>query len=191
MNVVSFVLFLHVVGMLGLFIALGLDGVSVFRLRRAAAVDEMAPWVGLAASGSRAYRGSIALVVLSGAYLTRELLRGMMAGERVSELGWLTLSVIALVMFGIAGALSLRRMQPVWRPSSVPADARLQLTRVHDPLLQLLFIFRTVLALTIVFLMTTRPSLEASMLVMAGAGLLALVTGGLAWRRPPLAAAAS
>jgi hypothetical protein len=102
MNVVSFVLFLHVIGMLGLFVALGLDGVSVFHLRRAAAVDELAPWIELGASVSRAYRGSTALVVLSGASLTRELVRGMMAGARVSEFAWLTLSVAALVMFVIA-----------------------------------------------------------------------------------------
>jgi hypothetical protein len=189
---VSFVLFLHVVGMLGLFVALGLDGVSVFRLRRAAAVDELAPWVGLATSVSRAYRGSIALVVLSGAYLTRELVRGMMAGARASELGWLTLSVVALVMFGIVGALSLRRMRPIWRAlSSAPPPAHVQLTRAHDPLLPVLFILRTLLALTIVFLMMIRPSLDASILVMAGAGLLAVVAGGLTWRRPPLAEAVS
>ncbi len=192
MNLVTFVLFLHVVGMLGLFVALGLDGLGVFRMRRSSGLEELAPWIGLSAQVPRVYRGSLALAVISGGYLTRGVLQGVTPGTRASELGWLTTSVVALVLFAITGALSLRRLQPIWRAaSSAPALERVQLMRAHDPLLQVFFALRMILALTIVFLMMSRPPLDASILVMAGAAVLALASGGLAWRRHPLARAVS
>lgn len=192
MNAVSFVLFLHVVGMLGLFVALGLDGVSISRLRRSSSSEELAPWIGLSAAAPRVYRASVALVVISGGYLARDVVRGVTPGALASELGWLTTSVMALIAFALTAVLSLRRMRPIWRAaSSAPASERIQLARAHDPLLLLLFNVRTILALAIVFLMMIRPSLDASILVIVGASVLALVSSGFAWRRSQVASAAS
>jgi hypothetical protein len=191
MNTVSFVLFLHVVGMLGVFVALGLDGISISRLRRSSSSEELAPWVGLSAAALPTYRASIALVVISGVYLARDMVRGVTAGAFASELGWLTTSLIALIVFAVTAVLSLRRMRQIWRvTSSAPAPERVRLARASDPRLQLLFNLRAILALTIVFLMMIRPSLNVSMLIMAGATVIALVSSGFAWRRSSLANAA-
>jgi hypothetical protein len=193
MNVLSFVLFLHVVGMLGLFVALGLDGVSVFRLRRSSSAEELAPWIGLSAGLPRLYRGALALVVISGVYLTRGVLRGLPADAPMSDLAWLLTSVAALAGFAIVGALSLRRMQPIWRATKTGRGAApsLQLPRAHDPLLPVFFVVRTVLAVAIVFLMMSRPPLEGSLLVVAVAAAVALASSGVAWRSGPVASAAS
>jgi hypothetical protein len=75
--------------------------------------------------------------------------------------------------------------------SSAPALEHVQLTRAHDPLAQVIFAPRTILALTIVFLMMSRPNPDASLLVMAGARVLAPASGGLVWRHRPLAKALS
>jgi hypothetical protein len=191
MNTVSLVLFVHVVGMLGVFVALGLDGISISRLRRSSRSEELAPWVGLSAAAPPTYRASIALVVISGGYLARDMVRGVTAGAFASELGWLTTSIIALIVFAVTAVLSLRRMQPFWRAaSSAPAPESVALARAHDPRLQLLFNVRAILALTIVFLMMIRPSLEASILILVGATALALVSSGFAWDRSPRANAA-
>jgi hypothetical protein len=186
MNLVANVLFLHVVGMLGLFVALGLEGASVFRLRRSWSLAELRPWLGLSAALPRLYRGSLALIMISGVYLLRGVMQGRTDDRPLSQLGWLVVSIVGLIAFAGLGGVSFRRMRPLWR-AAAPANeqfASLQLTRAHDPLLPVLFVVRTVLAVAIVFLMMSRPPLDTSLFVMASAVLIAITSSRVASRKP-------
>jgi uncharacterized membrane protein SirB2 len=186
MNLITNVLFLHVVGMLGLFVALGLEGVSVFRLRRAWTLDELPPWLGLSAGLPRLYRGSLALIMISGVYLMRGVMQGLTNDRPLSQLGWLVLSVAGVIAFAALGGVSLRRIRPLWHADAAPNDqvASLQLARAHDPALPVIFIVRAILAVAIVFLMMSRPPLDTSLGVMAAAAVVAIASSRVAARRP-------
>jgi hypothetical protein len=191
MNMLSIVLFLHVVGMLDLFVALGLDGVAVFRLRRSLSDETMTPWIGLSAGLPRLYQVSIALVVLSGAYLTRGVVQGMTSETPAFDLGWLVVSVASLAALGITGALSIRRLRPSWRAmATATSGIGTQLpASLQEPLLTVLVVLRIALAIAIVFLMMNRPSLEVSLLVMVVAVVVGLASSGIVWRRSQVATA--
>jgi hypothetical protein len=141
MSFLSIVLFAHVAGMLGLFVTLGLEGVALSRAQEL----EM----------PRLYRASLALVVFSGAYLSRGLLQG--TAISAWDLGWLAASVPALAGVVAAGAVRGRirsRAYPV----------------------------RTAAALAIVFLMVAKPRLDMSMAVVVIAAAAGIVSS-VVWRR--------
>lgn len=153
----------------------------------------MTPWVRLSAGLPRLYQAAIALVVLSGAYLTRGVVQGMTSETPVSDLGWLAVSVASLAVFGITGALSLRRLRPSWRAmaTATSGTATQRLAPLQQPLLTVLVALRVALALAIVFLMMNRPPLDVSLLVMVVAVVVGLASSGIAWRRSHVATAAS
>lgn len=188
MNLLTIVIFVHVLGMLGLFVALGLDGLSVVQLRRSRSASELRPWLGLAANTPGFYRASLALIVVTGAYLSHGVIQGTTADVRIPQLGWLTTSVIGMVMLAVTGAMSYRRLRPLWRPVNAVGQAPASLVAdAHEPLLFTLWVARTMLAVAIVFLMIARPPLEASLLVLGATVIVALVLGGLTARRGQVA----
>jgi len=144
MNIVSIAVFAHVVGVIGLFVTIGFDWISAGRHAMSAAAEF-----------PRLYRGSLALIVLSGIYLTRGLLQDSSA--TAWELGWLALSIPALVIVGVAGFSSTPR------------------TRV--------LAVRTAVSLALVLLMIAKPPLDVAVGVTASAAILGLVSAVLARRR--------
>jgi hypothetical protein len=144
MNIVSLVVFAHVVGVIGLFVTIGFDWIRAGRQS-----------MGAAAEFPRLYRGSLALIVLSGIYLTRGLLQESSA--TAWELGWLVLSIPALVIVAAAGFSSALR------------------TRV--------LAVRTALSLALVLLMIAKPPLNVAIGVTALAAILGLASDVLARRR--------
>jgi hypothetical protein len=140
MNILSFVLFAHVVGVIGLFLTIGFEWIAD---------------VGGAMEFPRLYRASLALIVFPGIYLTRAMLQGTSA--TVSELGWLVMSVPALVVVAMTGASRTRRL----RSLSV----------------------RTSLSLALVLLMIAKPPLKVSLGLTVAATILGLFSRVLARRR--------
>jgi hypothetical protein len=192
MNLLSVVLFLHVVGMLGLFVALGLDGVAVLRLRRSRSDETLTPWIRLSAELPRLYRASLAVIVLTGGYLTRGVVQGMTSETPLLDLAWLEVSVASLGILGVTGAVSLQRLRPSWRAvaATTGGAAAHQLALLQEPLLTVLVVLRAAFAIAIVFLMMNRPSLYVSLLVMVVAVVIGLASSGIVGRRSQVATAA-
>ena len=131
MNLLSFVLFLHVVGMLGVFVSLGLevggpDGPRTVMLRT-----------------------SLVLTSISGAILGR----GLIHDVELWDLGWIAVTVPAMVIIAVTAA------QP-----------RMLTVRVS-------------LALAIVFLMVTRVPFDGAIAVVGLALIVALASNALAQKR--------
>jgi hypothetical protein len=123
----------------------------------------------LSSSLPRLYRVSLAVLVLSGAYLARGVLQSAPGEGRSASLGWLEVSVVAFVFFVAAGAVVYRRLRAIWAHLEGADDTTVAspFGRVADPLLLMSFIVRLVTAIVIVFLMMARPPFDVSLLVVA------------------------
>jgi hypothetical protein len=180
-SVYSISLFLHVVGALGLFAALGLEWAGLFNLRRASEVGQVREWMRLLGA-PRFLGGPAALIILvSGIY---------MSSTRWGPQGWIIVALAGMVLIALLGAvLSGRRARAIAR--ALPAKDGLISTalgrQLHDPVLTLSLRLRVALFVGIIFLMSIRPSTTGALLAMGMAGAIGLVAAVPAWgtgRRP-------
>lgn len=170
-------LFLHIVGALGLFVALGLEWASLSYLRRAATVEQARDWLSIFNAQRRIYPISWLAILIPGFY---------MAATAWGGVAWIGIALGAVVLLVVLGAaLTGRRMAPIGR--SVAAESGSISTplrqRLADPLLWASLRIRTAIALGIVFLMTVKPDLLGSLITMGMACVLGLAFSLPAWNR--------
>lgn|SRR5262245_27774340 len=146
----SFVLFAHVVGVLALFVGLGLEWITEDALRRSTSRADAAHWVHMSTIVPRATGIALAVIVASGFYL----------GARFGVLGnaWMRASYGALLLMGIVSGPMTRA--PI---HSLREAAR----RLSLPL-------RVVFGLGVVYLMIRKPDAGESLLVIGLAAALTL-----------------
>ena len=170
MSVYTISLFLHVVGALGIFAALGLEWAGLSNLRRATETSQVREWIGLLAA-PRVVGGPAALITLvSGIY---------MSATRWGPQGWIVVGLAGMVVIAVLGAtISGRRVGAIAGalPESVGPISKSLAQQLHDPALILGLRVRTALGLGIVFLMSTRPGWGGALAVMG----LAVVAGAAA-----------
>jgi hypothetical protein len=163
MSVYSIAVFLHILGALGIFAAIGLDWAGLSNLRRATQAAQVREWVRLLAA-PRALGGPAALLVLvSGIYLS---------ASRWGPQGWILMALAGMVVVGaLGGAIGGRRIGAIMR--ALPAESGpVSITlrgHLDDPALTLSLRVRTALLLGIVFLMSTRPGWGGSLAAMGAA----------------------
>src|SRR5262249_31955084 len=131
MNDYTIALFLHVVGALVFFVALGLEWTSLRHLRRATTAEQVREWLRVPAEMGR--MGMIAMLVLlaAGLYMMATKWRGV---------AWTIVALGAIVLIIVlAMALTRRRMAAIGRAIGAepgrPSAALRQM--LHDPLLSI------------------------------------------------------
>ena len=111
----SLTLFVHVVGMLTLFVGLGLEWASLDGLQRSITREQALPWLRLVVMVPRVSGIAVAAIVVSGFYL----------GARVGVLGndWMRATYGALFLMAIvSGPVSRSPMRALKRVADVPAE---------------------------------------------------------------------
>jgi hypothetical protein len=173
----SIVLFVHIVGALGLFVALGLEWTSLVYLRRAATGEQAREWLGVLDRTRRLGPASLAAVLISGFY---------MMAVAWGWVGWIIVALAAIILIAIVGAtltgLRIGAVKEAAIAENGPLSPALR-QRLHDPLLWIGVQTRTAIALGIVFLMTVKPDLVGALVTIGttvGIGLLSALTN---WRR--------
>jgi hypothetical protein len=170
MSYYSIVLFLHIVGALGFFVALGVEWTSLRHLRDAATAEQVVEWMRISTGVRRLGMASMLTMLISGF--------SMMA---IAQIGgaWVIVAFWSLVLLSIlAVALSFRRMAAIGRAVTAeigpvsPALHRL----LHHPLLWIAIQTRVAIALGIVFLMTVKPNLSGALLTIGVAIVLGLIS---------------
>lgn len=177
MSLYAITVFLHVVGALGLFAALGLEWASLHNLRRAATPEQAREWAKLLSS-LRFLGGPAALTILvTGIYLS---------ATRWGHQGWIGLSLVGLLLIAVlAVTLTGRRARSIARAlASEGGSLSVALgARLRDPVLLVSAWLRTALALGVVFIMVTKPSGAGALTAMGVALVLGLAAGSSAWGR--------
>jgi hypothetical protein len=180
MSVYTHILFLHFLGMAGLFIGYGLEWTASAFLRNATTAQAVRHWLG-------AYR--ISLPLSGPALLLLILTGGYMSGVTgLSMAGWILATAVGIIIaLGIGFGLLMPRMKAI--KASLPAgDAPLSadtLTRVQNPAIVTLIRVRSFIALGIVYLMTIKPPIGMSFGVLVIAAILGVAFSATAWSKKP------
>lgn len=171
MSLYAAVVFLHIVGALGLFAAAGLEWASLLNLRRATTAGQAREWARLLAGVRRVGGPAILTLLASGIYLM---------ATRWGQQAWIAAGVAGLVLMAVlGGVLTGRRSGAIMRALG-EADGALSAElagRLRDPVLVISAWLRTALALGIVFVMSTKPGATGALAAMGVALVLGLAVG--------------
>lgn len=172
-------LFAHIVGVLTLFITMALQWLITLRVRRAGTVAQVREWSDLAKGVNRLAPASGVLILGAGIYMT------VIAWNLLTT--WVDVSIVAMVImltFGM-GIVS-RRLKTIQRAAAdtptgaIPAALQ---ARIDAPALWVSMQMTVAVALSIVFMMTTKPGLAISIVsVLVSLALGALI--GMMTLRP-------
>jgi hypothetical protein len=152
MSVYPLIVFLHIVGALGLFAALGLEWAALYNARRVTTAGQAREWAKLLRALRFVGGPSVLTILVTGIY---------MMATRWGEQAWIGLGLGGLVLIAVlGGALTGRRLGALARTIASEEggiSARLR-QGLHDPVLLLSLWLRTALALGIVFIMSVKPA---------------------------------
>jgi hypothetical protein len=166
----SIALFIHIVGALGFFVALGVEWMLLRQLLRATTTPQIRTVLRDAIGFRRVGMAGMLALLVSGFY--------MMVIAQVGG-AWVIVSFWSLVLLSIlAVALSFRRMAAIGRAATVEDEAVSPTLRqlLHHPLLWIGIQTRVGIGLGIIFLMTVKPGLGGALLTIGIATMLGLAS---------------
>ncbi len=173
MNVYTIVLFVHVSGAIGYFIGTGIWLFGLAGLRRAQRVEQVRSLTNLVGMTGPLLGISLLFILAAGLYLA--------ITAWSLQTGWIAVALITLVLMAPFGTAIIEpRRRALSRLAKEAPDGPLPESlerRTHDPVLGTALQTLAALLLGIVFLMTTKPSLSGSLIVMAVALVLGLASG--------------
>jgi hypothetical protein len=170
MNGYSIVLFVHIVVVLGIFIALGLEWTALLQIRGARTIEPVYAWMRILNSTRKFGFISMLATVLSGLY--------MMAAVW-GWVAWINVSIGSLVLVILLSlVLSAPRMKMVGRALAAekgPVSLTFRSLADH-PLLWISIQTRAAIALGIILLKIAKPDISGSFLIIGAAIALGLVS---------------
>ena len=170
MTLYSIALFVHILGALALFGAMGMEWVALLNLRRAGMAEQAREWMKVFTLFPRIYPFAWGAILLAGLYMTAAVWKGA---------GWIIVALVSVVvLMALGGALTGRRMPSLAQGIAHAKGALstdLQVT-LRDPYLLAVFQVRLAFTLGIVFLMVTKPDLLSGFLEMGAATILGLLS---------------
>src|SRR5262249_15812253 len=178
MSVNSIIVFVHVISAIGYSAGTLLSLFGLLALRRAHRVEEARSIVGLLTSSGAFFGISLLLTVAAGVYLA--------ATTWGWQLGWInvTLASLILVLFPLGAVVGMPRSAIASLLNELPDGPLPQSAdeRIHDPLFGTAVYVVVALLLGIVFLMTTRPALDGSVIVILVSVVLGVALSLPMWR---------
>jgi uncharacterized membrane protein len=178
MSIYTIVLFLHVSGAIGYFTGIGIWLFGLATLRRAQRVEQVRAITNLIAMSGPLFAISVLLILVTGLYMALTVWS--------LQTAWIAVALISLVIIAPFGTAIIEpRRRALDRLSRETPDGPLPESlerRTHDPVLGTALYTLAALLLGIVFLMTTKPSLTGSIIVMAVSLVLGLASGFLVYR---------
>jgi hypothetical protein len=173
-------IFLHLVGMVVLFIGYGLEWVASSLLRRSTNAEQVRDWLRIYRLSMPISGSGLLLLILSGVYFAS-------ITESMKE-GWMLASLLAIVFaFGIGYVIILPRVRML-RAALPEGDAPLSdagRASVQDPVILTLIRMRFLLALGVLYVMIAKPDLVTSLIILLGAIVVGLISAATAWTARP------
>ncbi len=170
MNAYSIALFLHIVGAMGFFVALGLEWTGLWQIRSAMTPQQVRGWMGILKSVRKVGFASMLTTVISGIY--------MMVADWGGE-AWIIVTVGSLVLvIALAQVVTAPRMAAIGRALAVEKGAVSQTfhSLANHPLLWISIQTRAAIALGIVFLKIAKPDWGGSLITIGVAIVLGLAS---------------
>jgi hypothetical protein len=174
--------FLHLVGMVGLFIGLGLEWVASSLLRRSTNTEQVRALLRIYRLSLPISGPGLLLLILSGVYFAS-------ITESMKQ-AWLLASLVAIVFaLGIEFVFILprvRKLRAVLPEENIPLSEAGRKS-VQDPVILTLIRVRFLLALGILYLMIAKPDLTTSLFILLGAIVAGLISAATVWTARPTA----
>lgn len=178
MSLYTIELFLHVSGAIGAFVSIGIWLFGLAALRRAQRVEQVRALAWLIIIASPLMVFSVLLIAIAGL--------GMALSTWGLETGWIAVALVSFVFMAPVGPFLLAaRMYTILAKAGEEPDGSLSAEldrRTHDPTMGMAAQTLATVLLGIIFLMTTKPPLATSILVMGVAFFLGLLSGLPLWR---------
>jgi hypothetical protein len=166
-------LFLHIVGALGVSVALGFEWTGLLQIRTAILPEQVRTWMGMFNSLRKVGFISMLTTVVTGIYMIVTYWGGK---------PWITVTVGSLILvIGLAQMLTAPRMAAIGRALAIERGSVSQTFHrlVTDPILWISIQTRVAIVLGIIFLKIAKPDLGASLLTIGVA-----IVIGIASARP-------
>jgi hypothetical protein len=184
MNAYGIALFVHLCALLAAFAATGLTGLAMRRLRSARVAGEALQWLALGKSAAHVFPVALLTLVASGAYMVHRAWSW--------DTGWVDAGLAGVVFLGVVGdrlegGRAGRLAQALAADPRAPiegAAARL----LRDPVWWSASLVNPAVALGVVFVMATKPSLGGSIAALAVAAAAGATAAVPLWRAPERAA---
>ena len=177
MSLYPIALFVHVCGAIGAFVSLGIWLFGLAAMLRARLVEQVRALAWLIIIASPVMVLSVLLIGVGGF--------AMALSTWGLSTPWIAVSLVSVLLIGPIGAFVLDpRMRIIFAKTRALPDGPLSdalFRQVHEPVLHSSMFTLTTLLLGIVFLMTTKPSLLLSLVVMGIALVLGLSASLLFW----------
>jgi hypothetical protein len=170
MDINSIALFLHIVGALGLFVALGLEWTGLSQIRKAMSLEQVRAWMGILRNVRNVGFVSMLTAVITGFYMM------------VTDVGpepWVTVTIGSLVLvIVLAQVVTAPRMAAIGKALFTEKGPLSQTfhSLANQPLLSISIQTRVAIALGIVLLKTTKPDLIGSLLIIGVAIVLGIAS---------------
>ena len=174
----SVALCLHILGVLGAYIAIGLEWTMLQRVRRAREVTQIREWISIHGALDKVHGMSGVAILLPGLYMT--FTRWSITAP------WITISLLLLIVMNILGILiNSRRLGAIASAaqaasSITPASDLSRL--INSPVLFTSCTTGGVVGLGIVCLMVGKPNLIASLVIIVVSALLGLAFSTPSWQ---------
>lgn len=168
MTVYTSVLFVHAIAVLVLTAALTMEGWTLVQLRRTARPEDVRSWIGTTRGIAIAAIGSLAIIYITGAYLTESL--------HAWDYAWPRFAVLEIVLFALFGVLTGRRMRVIRRNALSNGDDRSRwnaLTR--STFLKISLSVRVWIVMGTILLTAAKPAFTESLLIAVGSLALGLL----------------
>jgi len=170
MNSYSITLFLHIVGALGFFMALGLEWTGLSQIRSAMTPEQVRAWMGILRNVRKVGFVSMLTTVITGIYMMMMYWRGV---------AWLyvTLGSLVLVM-ALTQVITAPRMAALGKALFTEKGSVSQNfhSLANHPLLSISIQIRVAIALGIVLLKIAKPDLGGSLLTIGVAIIIGLAS---------------
>jgi hypothetical protein len=177
MSIYTVALFVHVIGACGMFAGFGTWFIGLIALRRAERVEQVRTITTLLALAHSVGAYSVVLVIIPGVYMALT-----MWGLQTS---WIVVSIAGVLVAAPIGSRLIddrvKALKAVARevPDGALSPELAALT--HDPVLGTAMHINSLLVVGIIFLMTVKPPLLASIITMVGALVVGLLSSLPFW----------
>ena len=182
MSIYTIVLFVHIIGAIGYFLSIGSWLFILVRLRRAQRVEEVRALMHVNDLSGPFGDGSGLVLLIAGFYLA------LSAWSLLTN--WILVALISLILILLTNGVLIgprrRALVKQLKRSAPEGEISLALSQhINDPVLWATSQTTAALLLGIVFLMTTKPDLGGSLIVITVALVLGLLSSLLVSRRRP------
>jgi hypothetical protein len=168
MNAYSIALFLHIAGVMGISVALGLEWTGLWQIQHAVLPDQVRGWMGILKDVRRVGFASMLTAVLTGIYMMLTVWGGV---------AWAIVSLGALVLvIALSQVLTAPRMTAIGRALMTASVPQIFQTLASQPLLWVSIQTRIAITLGIVLLKTAKPDWSGSLLTIGVAIVLGIAS---------------